>query len=260
MIALAALVRLPVSVVTAIGVVMIAGHNLLDPIRWTHPLWMILHRQGFALNTPETAIFVAYPLIPWIGVTAAGFGLGQIYRWESERRRSFLLRLGFALTIGFVIIRFVNVYGDPFRWAAKPTAMLTVIAFLNTTKYPPSLVFLLMTLGPALIFLGLMERGIPRWLRPSLVIGKVPLFYFFLHFTFIHALAATVCFAIYGSPHWMFESPNLGNYPFTAPPGWGFSLPVIYLTWAFVVLAMYVPCRWFASLKQQQKHWSLSYF
>lgn len=263
MITLSALVRLPAAVVTAIGVVMIIGHNLFDGLRFTGPLsgpvWSILHAPGFALNTPEHVVFVAYPLIPWIGVTAAGFGLGQIYRWEAERRRAFLLIAGVVLTVGFVALRAVNGYGDPSHWSARPSAIFTVLSWLNTTKYPPSLLYLLMTLGPALLLLRSVDRGTARWLRPALVFGKVPMFYYILHFTFIHLLAVIVCLVRYGSAHWMFESPDLGHYPFSPPPEWGYSLPLVYLIWAFVVIAIYPLCRWFAALRQRRDSTWLSY-
>jgi hypothetical protein len=142
----------------------------------------------------------------------------------------------------------------------QKTAVFTVLSFLNTTKYPPSLLFLLMTLGPALVFLGAVDRGTPRILRPALVIGKVPLFYYLLHFLLIHLLAVATCSVRYGSAHWMFESPDLAHYPFTAPPSWGYSLPVVYLAWAFVVVAMYPLCRCFAALKQRRSDAWLSYF
>jgi uncharacterized membrane protein len=259
MITLAALVRLPASVVTAFGVLLIAGHNLFDTVRSANPLWSILHAPGFVLNTPEHVLFVAYPLIPWIGVTAVGYGLGQVYNWDADRRRALLLRLGLALSVGFLVLRGLNVYGDPSRWMGQKTAAFTALSFLNTTKYPPSLLFLLMTLGPALVFLGLVDRRTPRLLRPALVIGKVPLFYYMLHFFLIHLLAVITCSVRYGSAHWMFESPDLAHYPFTAPPGWGYSLPVVYLVWAFVVVALYPLCRWFAALKQRRSDAWLSY-
>jgi uncharacterized membrane protein len=259
MITLAALVRLPATMVTAFGVALIAGHNLLDGIRSANPLWSILHAPGFVLNTPEHVVFVAYPLIPWIGVTAVGYGLGQIYAWDADRRRTFLLRLGLALSLAFLVIRGLNVYGDPARWTPQKSALFTVLSFLSTTKYPPSLLFLLMTLGLALIFLGWIDRRTPGILRPALTIGKVPLFYYLLHFALIHLLAVLTCYARNGSAHWMFESPDLAHYPFSAPPVWGFSLPGVYLVWALVVLAMYPACRWFASLKARRNDAWLSY-
>jgi uncharacterized membrane protein len=259
MITLSALVRLPAYIVTAIGAVIIVGHNLLDSVQSANPLWSILHSPGFVVNTPNHVVFVGYPLIPWIGVTALGYGLGQVYGWDAERRRAFLPRLGLALSLAFLVIRGINIYGDPSRWMHQKNAVFTVLSFLNTTKYPPSLLFLLMTLGPAMIFLSIVDRGTPRILRPALVIGKVPFFYYMLHFALIHVLAVVTCYVRYGSAHWMFESPDLAHYPFSAPPGWGYSLAVVYLAWAFVVVAMYPLCRWFAALKQRRSDAWLSY-
>ncbi|MEO6222041.1 MAG: heparan-alpha-glucosaminide N-acetyltransferase domain-containing protein, partial [Vicinamibacterales bacterium] len=263
MITLSALVRLPAAVVAAIGLVMIAGHNLFDGVRLTGPvsgpIWAILHAPGFVLNNPAHVVFVAYPLIPWIGVTAAGFGLGQIYAWDADRRRVFLLQLGVALSLGFVILRYLNGYGDSARWTMQTSATFTALSWLNTTKYPPSLLFLLMTLGPALLLLAAFDRGTPSWLRPAVVFGKVPMLYYVLHFTLIHLLAVVACLARYRSAHWMFESPDLAHYPFSPPPGWGYSLPVVYLIWIVVVIAMFPVCRWFAALKQRRQDAWLSY-
>jgi len=260
MITLSLLVHLPVSVVTAFGATMIVGHNLLDSVKSANPLWSILHAPGFVINTPDHVVFVAYPLIPWIGVTAVGYGLGQVYAWDADRRRSFLLRLGLGLSAAFIVIRGINIYGDPNRWSVQKSGLFTVLSFLNTTKYPPSLLFLLMTLGPALILLSAVDARTPRTLRPALIIGKVPLFYYVLHFTLIHLLAVATCYARYGSAHWMFESPDLGHYPFSPPPGWGFSLSVVYLVWAIVVTSMYPLCRWYAGIKQRGNSPWLSYF
>jgi uncharacterized membrane protein len=260
MITLAFLVRLPATVVTAFGAIMIVGHNLLDSVKSANPLWSILHAPGFVVNTPDHVVFVAYPLIPWIGVTAVGYGLGQVYAWDANRRRSFLLRLGLGLSAAFIVIRAINIYGDPARWSVQKSALFTVLSFLNTTKYPPSLLFLLMTLGPALILLSAVDARTPRALGPARIIGKVPLFYYVLHFALIHLLAVATCYARYGSAHWMFESPDIGHYPFTPPPGWGFSLPVVYLVWAIVVATMYPLCRWYAGVKQRRNSPWLSYF
>jgi uncharacterized membrane protein len=259
MITLAALVWVPLRVIAGFGGVLIAGHNLFDSIRSANPIWSILHSPGFVLNTPEHVVFVSYPLIPWIGVTAVGFVLGEIYNWDSDRRRALLVRLGSALAGAFLVIRAINIYGDPSRWVLQKTTPFTVLSFLNATKYPPSLLFLLMTLGPALVFLSFVDRGTTRVLRPALTIGKVPLFYYALHFFLIHALAVVICYARYGTAHWMFESPDLAHYPFSPPPGWGFSLPVIYLLWALVVSTMYPLCRWFAAVKERRRDAWLSY-
>ena len=259
MIVLSALVYLPASIVTAFGVVMICTHNLFDSVTWSNPLWTILHSPGVVFATPQHAIFTAYPLIPWVGVTAAGYGLGQIYSWPSERRKRFLVLLGIALTLDFFVLRGINLYGDPSRWAVQKSAAFTVLSFLNTTKYPPSLLFLLMTLGPAMLFLWAVDSGTPRLLRPALIYGKVPMFYYALHIPLIHLIALIVCYARYGHVYWMFQSPSPAQFPITPPPGWGYSLPVIYLIWILVVVMLYPLCRWYAALKQRRSDAWLSY-
>jgi len=265
MIVLAALVYAPDWLIAAFGIGMIATHNLFDAVDPTSfgrlaPLWTILHAApGFLVNHPNRQVFVSYALIPWMGVMAAGYVLGAIYAWDSSRRRAFLLRLGIALSVAFVILRVINRYGDPFHWRAQRSTALTIVAFLNTVKYPPSLLFLLMTLGPSLLLLGLFENGTPRPLRFTVVYGRVPLLYFALHAALIHLVALVLCYARYGQVHWMFESPSVTDYPITPPPGWGFSLPIIYLCWIFVVAALYPICRWFAALKQRRTDSWLSY-
>ena len=260
MIVLSALVYLPTWLVTAFGVVMIATHNLFDSVQSMNPLWSILHSPGVIVTDPRHVVFAAYSLIPWVGVTAAGYGLGQIYRRPAEWRRDFLFRKGIVLTLGFLVLRALDFYGDPQRWATQRSAAFTVLSFLNTTKYPPSLLFLLMTLGPALLFLWSVEAGAPPWLRPALTIGKVPMFYYLLHLPLIHLLAIAVCYARYRQVHWMFESPSLDQFPITRPPGWGYSLPIVYLAWTVVVVTLYPLCRWFAGLKQRRSDAWLSYF
>ena len=263
MIVLAGLIYLPMAVLVAVGVAMVAGHNLLDGIAPAAfgalvPLWTVLHVPGFLVTGPH-AVFVTYPLVPWLGVTALGYALGQVYGWEAARRQALLLRLGLALTAGFVLLRLLNVYGDPFPWSVQRSPLWTSMSFLDTQKYPPSLLFLLMTLGPALLLLRAFDAGTPRVLRPALAFGKVPLFFYVLHFYLIHLLAVAVCYARYGDASGMFRSPDLGHFPFTAPPGWGLGLPAIYLIWVGVVLALYLPCRWYAGLKRRRKDWWLSY-
>jgi uncharacterized membrane protein len=264
MVFLSALVYLPTRVATAIGVVMIATHNLLDPITAASlgalgPLWSILHAPGFILSGPDRVVFEAYPLIPWVGVAAAGYGLGAIYAWDAERRRAFLLRIGLGLTAAFVMLRAMNIYGDPVPWSEQKSPLFTVLSFLNTNKYPPSFLFLLMTSGPALLLLRWVDARTPTFLTPARIIGKVPLFYFIGHFLVIHLLAVVVCYVRYGDASFMFESPNLGQFPITQPPGWPSSLPIVYLIWIGVVVAMYPLCRWFAGVKQQKPDGWLSY-
>jgi uncharacterized membrane protein len=264
MIALAALIYLPTWLITVIGAVMIAGHNLLDGIEASSfgalaPVWNILHGPGFVINNPHHVVFVSYVLIPWVGVTALGYVLGQVYQWDAARRRHLLGWMGAALIAGFLLLRAINVYGDPAPWAAQKTPLFTVLSFINANKYPPSLLFLLMTLGPALLLLRAFDGGMPRWLRPALIYGKVPMFYYLLHFLLIHLLALASALIRYGSLHGMFDSPGLDRFPFTAPPGWGAPLPVIYLIWAAVVMSLYPVCRWYAGVKARRTDWWLSY-
>jgi hypothetical protein len=158
------------------------------------------------------------------------------------------------------VLRVINVYGDPVGWSMQKTVAFTVVSFLNSTKYPPSLLFLLMTLGPAMLILWAVDAATPRWMRPALIFGRVPMFYYLLHIPLIHLLAVAVCYARYGHVYWMFESPNLGQYPFTLPPGWGYSLPVVCLVWIIVVVMLYPLCRWFAGVRQRRSDPWLSYF
>jgi len=259
MIVLSALIYMPASWVTAFGVVLIAGHYLLDRIQSSNPIWSILHSPGMVCSDGQHFVFALYPLIPWVGVTAAGYGLGQIYMWTPERREAFLLRLGLGLTAAFVVFRAINIYGDPFRWSAQISAVFTVLSFLNTSKYPPSLLYMLMTLGPAMVFLGAVDARVPRWIRPALIVGKVPMFFYLLHVPLIHIIAVIFCYARYGQAHWMFESPSIEYFPFTRPPAWGYSPPVVYLVWICVVVTLYPLCKWFASLKQRRSDAWLSY-
>jgi len=260
MIVLSALVYLPAGLVTCFGAVMIATHNLFDSFESSNPLWTILHSPNFLVNTPRHIVFVPYVLIPWVGVTAVGYGLGQVFRWDADRRKRFLLRLGLALTAAFLLIRGINRYGDPLPWTTQKSAVFTVLSFLNTSKYPPSLAYLLMTLGPAMLVLWAVDGTTPRILRPALTVGKVPMFYYLLHVPLIHLIAVIVCYARYRQAHWMFESNTLRDFPVSFPPGWGYSLPVIYLVWALVVLALYPLCSWFADLKRRRGDRWLSYF
>ena len=263
MITLSVLVRWSPAVAAVFGLTLIAGHNLLDGVSPAAfgplaPLFLVLHRPGLLVGPPHFLI-VAYPLIPWVGVTAVGYALGQVFDWDPERRRTFLRRLGAAAIVGFAVLRWINIYGDPFRWTTQRSGVFTVLSFLNTTKYPPSLLFLLMTLGPGLLFLRRRDAKVPRWLRPAITFGRVPLFYFALHVILIHLLVLVVCWARYGAVHWVFESPRPDQYPFAQPPGWPVSLPVVYLIWIGVVVSLWPACRWYAALKARRRDWWLSY-
>jgi len=259
MIGLAALLALPTKWIGVVGIVMIACHNLFDSVRSTSPVWSLLHVPGVVFSAPGHMVFAAYPILPWVGVTAVGFALGSIYNWPAARRKAWLVRFGVALVAGFLVLRAFNRYGDPRPWSTQSSFAHTVLSFLNTTKYPPSLLFLLMTLGPVLLLLRIFDSGAPRVLQPVTVFGRVPMFYYLLHIPLIHLLAVALCYLKYRAVHRMFESPSLANFPFTAPPGWGLTLPETYLMWVFVVALLYPVCRWFAAVKQRPHDVWLSY-
>ena len=251
MIVLAALIHLPRWLVATLSIVVIAGHNLLDRLP-PSPLWQVLHIPGFVI---PGKLFVGYPLIPWVAVMSLGYALADIYRWEAARRRRFLVRTGAFATAAFVAIRYVNGYGDLIPWSAQRTPALTVASFLNVMKYPPSLDFLLMTLGPILIALALTEgmRGrVANWL---MVYGRVPLFFYVLHIFVAHAVAVVLALVQGGE---LRRIPVVSN-PELIPAWYGVSLPGVYLAWAFVVGVMYVPCRWYAGLKARRSDWWLRY-
>jgi len=253
------LVFLPTWMITAVGVAMILSHNLFDGVKADvfgpfRPLWVILH-QGGAIELAKGVNFsVAYPLVPWTGVVAAGYGFGAIYGIEAKRRQRIMIVLGLALTVGFLILRAINVYGDPFPWTPRATPLRTALSFFNTHKYPPSLLFLLMTLGPALIVLGLLEKYPPHdgLSRILLTFGRVPLFYWLIHWFVIQFLVRGVALA---------RGFSLLDAPGMPPPDAAkYSLPMVYF-WLFVILAiLYFPCRWFAGVKARNKDvWWLSY-
>jgi len=264
MIALGALIWLPPWAIAAFGIVLVAGHNALDDLDPASfgilsPLWMLLHQPGIILNDGRALVAISYVLIPWIGVTALGYVLGGAYRWSAASRQRLLSRLGVGLVAGFLVLRFANVYGDPFPWGWGKSSLWTVMSFLNTNKYPPSLLFLMMTLGPAILLLRAFDARTPALLRPALIIGKVPLFFYIVHFYLIHVLAVVASYVRFGTVREMFQSPDLGHFPFSAPPGWNLGLPMVYLVWMVVVLALFPMCYWYAGFKRRRNDWWLSY-
>jgi uncharacterized membrane protein len=265
MVVLAALVHLPVRILAPLSLIVILAHHLLDPLtpdrfgRWA-PLWDILHRQA-AFPVHGALFFVAYPLLPWVAVMAAGFCFGNVLLWDSGRRRGLLIRLGAGLSLAFVLLRAWNHYGDPSPWSDQPTALATVLSFLNTTKYPPSLLFLLMTLGPALLALAFLDRRNFSPSNPLMVFGRVPFFFFLFHMAVAHLLAVALGAFRYG-PHrfLLLPPPSLGGPREAFPPDFGFSLPSVYAVWLAVILISYPACRWYANLKNRRRDlWWLSY-
>lgn len=260
MVALAAIAWLPRPVIAALSLCLIVGHNGLDGVtpeslgRWA---WVrtILHVPG-PIQLGDGYVFdVWYPLVPWIGVMAGGYVLGPLFQAPSAVRDRILLRAGLGMSVAFVVLRWLNEYGDPTPWKVHAGVDRTVFAFLATTKYPPSLQFLLMTVGPALAVLPWLDQGHSRLAKMIRTIGRVPLFFWLLHVPLIHAVAVGLSLVRYGTVvPWLVRNP-----PIDPPSGYGYSLVVVYGVSLAVVAALYPACRWFGRLKQRRRDAWLSY-
>jgi uncharacterized membrane protein len=274
MIVLAGLMFLPTPVTAIFGIGMIVLHNLFEgigvpvatamtgmpPPDTLQKIWLFLHQPGFVpLFQGDLKLFVAYPLIPWIGVMASGYALGVVYRWESKRRRKCLVRLGLTLTILFVVIRATNVYGDPQVWTRKSSTAFTILSFLNVTKYPVSLLFLLMTLGPALLVLAWTggTRGSNVLSRILITFGRVPLFYFILQMVVAHGLGVLLGHLAGKNVAYLFM--NFPASSTSAPPDAGFGLGVVYTAWVGGLLLLYPLCLWYGKIKQGKRGFPFSY-
>jgi uncharacterized membrane protein len=277
MILLAGLVKLPLPAIGSLGLVMIAGHNLVDshldtliPVLSRSSLaglWKVLYLGFYAgpirLGPEGPNLIVLYSIVPWIGVMAAGYAFGRVFLLEPERRNSICRGLGLGAIALFLVLRGFDLYGDPRPWhAAVPEPgsppMPGLLAFLNTTKYPASLDFLLMTLGPTIALIPLLDRARGALARWIMVFGRVPFFYYVIHIPFIHLLALLVSAVRLGevSP-WLFANHPMGNPP--PPEGYTWSLGLLYCVWIVAIAVLYFPCRWFAELKARRKDWWLSY-
>jgi uncharacterized membrane protein len=255
MIVLAGLVWLPVRLTAIVGVTLIVGHNALDGIHagsfgsagWS---WTLLHEQGM-IRSPFGNWFVGYPFLPWVGVMALGYSLGFILANEPQRRR-YLALLGGSMVIGFLVLRGLNVYGDPKPWVRNGSMAMSVLSFVNCQKYPPSLLYLLMTLGPALLVLALLDPVRVSPTNPLLIFGRVPLFFYVVHLYLIHLAAGLIFLPRFGAAAFHVD-------PDAPPAGFGVTLGVIHLLWIGIVLAIYPLCRWFAGVKQRHRNSWLSY-
>jgi uncharacterized membrane protein len=279
MIVLAGLIHLPLKVTAAFGLLMIALHNILDkyPVQpwqgpqspvpgWGAKLYMLLHQPGIfpiGPHFPSPLGFVLYPLIPWIGVMAVGYAFGAIYQKDAQWRKRWLLIIGGIVTGLFILIRAIDKYGEPLHWRRQKNVVFTILSFINTTKYPPSLDYLLMTIGPAILALALFEMRAGSQPGGSVLrnffvtFGRVPMFFYILQWFTAHTIAVLL-HLIFGKPvHWLFQTPIDW---FTHPPvGNGFNLIVVYLSWIGGVLLLYPLCKWFAGVKARRRDWWLSY-
>jgi uncharacterized membrane protein len=266
MIAMASLVYVPMRGLGALSIAIIVLHNCLDGVRaaefgsgaWA---WNLLHQPG-VIPVAGKMVLVTYTFLPWIAVMAAGFCFGRVFQMEPETRRRIMLKLGLAMTTAFIALRAVNHYGDPAPWTHQKSALFTVLSFLNCTKYPGSLDFLLMTLGPALLVLAWFDWRTLKPANPLVVFGRVPMFYFVLHFYLIHVLAVLGAWLRYGSSAARFvfnPLPSMGGPEKLFPPNFGYSLWTVYGVWLLVLVLLYPVCRWFASVKSRRRDWWLSY-
>jgi uncharacterized membrane protein len=265
MVALAALIYLPVWAIAAFGIVMIGTHNLFDSVPpeafgslgW---LWNVLHAGNPIHLLPTYTFYIGYPLIPWVGVMAAGYAYGAVVKLDRARRRRRTLWLGISLCAAFVVIRATNIYGDPFPWSRQQSLLFTVFSFIKCEKYPPSLLYLLMTLGPSFVVLALLDRDLGKFWRPFIVFGRVPLFFYIVHIFLIHAIALLISYLRYGGASGLFVGPLFhGEARPLYPPDYGFGLAGVYAVWLLVVIALYPLCHWFAELKQRRRGGWLSY-
>lgn len=271
MILMAGLIYLPLWAVASFGAALILVHNSFDAISpATMPpiqgvLWRLLHVPGPLVPPGSGNLWLnLYPLIPWPGIMALGFVFGALFQRPASARWRAILGLGMGSIVVFALLRWSNLYGDPGPWKQQASAARTFMSFLDLQKYPPSLLFTLATLGVSLCLLaafdGCHARDKFKWLRSILsVYGRVPFFYYILHFTAIHLAALLTTAAMGLDWHWWVRLAPAGGIFAGQPAGYGFSLPIVYLVWLAIVAFCYFPCRWFAEVKQRSKSRWLSY-
>jgi uncharacterized membrane protein len=265
MIFLSAMIFMKRSLLLVVGILLVACHNLLDNVHvpgnsFKAFLWALLHDPGY-FKFANITFHVHYPAIPWIGIIAVGYCTGNLFTTDYDRgkRRSTLLSAGLITTALFIIVRYINIYGDASHWSVQNNAAFTILSFLNVTKYPPSLLYVLMTLGPALIFLSVAENPLNGIAKKITVLGRVPMFYYLLHIFLIHSFALIA--AVMSGYKWsdmvlttmIQRSPDLKGY--------GFNLLTVYLVWIGLIFILYPICKWFDRYKRDHRsgQWWLSY-
>ena len=264
MVFMSLVVRLPYKIILSLGLLIVFGHNIFDYIESTHHgfLWDLTRNGHFATYEilPGRKFAIAYPFVPWFGLMMLGFCFGKIYEpsFDSLKRKKILLRAGIGVILFFIVLRFLNVYGNPEKWSVQSDWFVTLLSFIDTHKYPPSLLYICMTIGPALIFLSLFENSNSRISRIISVYGRVPFFYYVLHFYMLH----TICMILFVTRGHSFSEviPPINGIPFQFMiAGEGYSLKIVYVIWLSVVIALYPLCKWFSEYKKKNKSWWLSY-
>ncbi len=260
MIVLAAAIHLHFKAVFALGLILICGHNLLDAVHFDSVFWSALHEPKiFNLDEGHRVRF-SYPVLPWIGIMLLGYCFGKLYTkdFSAGARRKWLIITGAAAIALFVVTRALNIYGDPAPWSSQSSATFTLLSFLNTTKYPPSLLYTLMTLGPAMLFLAIAEKISGSLARAIIRIGRVPMFFYILHLYLIHFMAMFA--AEFSGFSWTDMILQRRTWIDPQLKGYGFSLGVTYLVWIGIVLLLYPLCKWYDQYKTNHKEkWWLSY-
>ena len=258
MIVLAGLVWLPVSAIAGISLAFIFGHNLLDGFDlgtgyWQNIAWGILHQEAVVCldicQPSKREVYYAfffYPLIPWGAVMGLGYALGSLYEMAAGKRRKFLFYAGLSATVLFILVRAINGYGNPKPWGQEKDALWTFMSFLNTEKYPPSLSYLLMTLGPSLMLLAWLEKAKLKFLDFVRVFGRVPLFYYLIYFLFAHTLCLIM--GIYQG----FQTATFLTVPWRFPEGFGVGLGWVYLIWIGAIFLLYPICDWYAGVRERK--------
>jgi uncharacterized membrane protein len=265
MVFLSAAVFLPMSVIFSIGIIIVFGHNLLDSIMvkgvgMENLFWYALHQKGSILLSNTRLIHFAYPVLPWIGLMFLGYVFGVLYRkgFEPDKRKKYLLFLGCVSVILFVILRALNLYGDMSSWEVQDTFIFSILSFLNTSKYPPSLLFILMTIGPSLIFLYFAENLKNKLSKSLIVIGRVPLFYYVIHIYVIHLLA--IIGIVISGRNWTDMILTAKSFMTKSLISYGYDLYIVYLVWIVVVVSLYPFCKLYNDYKIKNKSkWWLSY-
>lgn len=269
MVLLGILSRISPKLVLAIGILLFVGHNIIDHINGLPPRfsaqahWLDILWRGitFIPIDSEHRLLVFYQILPWASSIFVGYGIAHWFHkdFPADKRRKYLLWLGTAMIVVFVVLRAFTNYGNPTPWVKGDGFVTNLLNFLNTSKYPPSLQFLCMTLGPSCIALALFERVKAGWTRIVAVYGQVPFFYYILHFYILH-LVVVACFYAegYGSDA-IRPSPEAFFPVWFRPVEFGYSIGVVYLVWFLLIVLLYFPCRWFAKYKKTHKKWWLSY-
>jgi uncharacterized membrane protein len=266
MMVMAALQWLPISIIAGFGAITVLGHDLFDRVRpqslglWANA-WRIIHSRGPLVFHGHRVALVVYPIVPWIGVMALGYCFGQVLTKPAESRQRYSVLIGLICLVAFTILRALHGYGDPgsgFQHLGSPER--TAMSFLSAQKYPPSLHFLLATLGVVLLLFALTDKltlSHPfHWMVGLLkVYGRVPFLFYVAHIYLAHALALIVTAATHGDwRFWVTPAIDFSSHL----PGWGYSLPIVYLFWLVVIAALYLPCAWFGQLKDRHSAWWLT--